>query len=93
MARFLLHYLAPFLAPTLCWLLWVWWARRRAAARGEPPGAASVKGPWLWLIAAGAALTAVSLLALALTSGAPKDSGDYRAPRFEGGEIIPPGYD
>ncbi|MHC8510087.1 MAG: DUF6111 family protein [Rhodospirillales bacterium] len=96
MVRILLHYLLPFIAPTLFWMLWAWWLDRRARKRGEIApnlGVRIGRGPWPWLIIAGVVLTAVSLFTIAVTSGAPPDAGEYTAPRLEDGKIIPPSYD
>jgi hypothetical protein len=90
--RILLQYVLPFLLPTLCYLLWVWYATRRANATGGTAPALA-EGPWVWLIGAGAALVIAMLAAIALTTGADRDAGSYRAPVFKDGEIVPPGYD
>ena len=45
-------------APFVVWFVWKWWAERT----GRPMGAT----PWAWLVAAGAVLVGLSLLATPL---------------------------
>lgn len=90
--RFLVQYVLPFLLPSLCYLLWVWYATRRAnATGGQAPSVTD--GPWPWLIGLGAALVVGMLVFIALSTGADPDAGTYRAPVYKDGEIVPPSYD
>jgi len=91
MTRILLQYLLPLLLPTAAYMAWIWYARRRHMGDGDPP--ALRKGPLFWCLVAGFALMAAGLITLALTSGAPPDSGDYRPPRLEGGKVVPPMFE
>jgi heme A synthase len=59
--RMLLIRMIFFLLPFAGWFIWQWIARKT----GRPMGAT----PWTWLIAAGAVLAALSLMATALFQG------------------------
>ena len=79
--RFFITYLLPLLLPLAIYLMVVW------ATRGQSPGWLD-ETPWLVLIAAGVALTALSLLGWSLLSGAPPNEV-YVPPHLEGGEVVP----
>lgn len=87
MTRILITYLIPFLMPLAAYLLWVWYRTAYAKKHGgEPPQVE--KGPWPWLLLAGAVLTLVIMGTTALLRGA--DAGaDYAPPRYEDGRIVP----
>ena len=90
--RVILQYVLPFLLPTLCYLLWVWYATRQSKAKGTAaPQLAD--GPWPWLIGSGAALVIAMLATIAIMSGDAPDAGVYQAPRYEDGKIIPPSFE
>ena len=86
MTRLLLNYLLPLILPTLLFLLWAWFARRRQASGGVAQQLSS--GPWFWLIMAGVVLAAGGLIYTALTHGG-DPGGIYVAPRFEDGRVVP----
>jgi len=77
----------PLILPTALYLLYVAVANRRSpAAPGQPLWWREM--PWLWLVAAGAALVAICFVALALFGGAPPGSA-YRPARLIDGKIVP----
>jgi O-antigen/teichoic acid export membrane protein len=61
MFRVLLVRLVLFCVPFAVWFGWRWWARRQGLAHPDTP--------WAWLIAAGAILAALSLLATGVLQG------------------------
>ena len=82
MARVLLLYVLPFALPSLVYLAWMWWRARRGLAPLD------AKTPWVWLAAAGVALTAlVAFLYDDAHRAAP--GGLYEPPRLEGGKVVP----
>lgn len=85
MMRILLQYLLPLLLPTLIYFLWVRMNKRRIASR-------SIdwvhEGPWFWLILAGVALMAASLVFVALTGGVEPGSRII-APTYKDGRVVP----
>ncbi len=92
MTRFLIQVALPLLAPFAIYILWLWYAQKRAERHGnEPP--AFTRGAAFISIMIGAVLAVISLVALALVSGDPPTSGAYQSPRLEGGRIVGPSYD
>ena len=73
----------PLVLPTLLFLGYVGYARRRG---GEAPPV-----PWVWLAIAGGVLLAVTFAALALFGGAPP-SDVYRPPKLINGVVQPGEY-
>ncbi len=47
-----------FLVPFMVWFAWAWWAKRTGRQMGSTP--------WAWLIAGGAVIVALSLMATAI---------------------------
>lgn len=91
MARMIISYIIPLIAPLLMYLAWHAYARASARKNGgEEPSLQ--KGPIFWSIVAGFILLAATLITLALTGGNPPDSGTYIAPRIENGKIVPPRF-
>lgn len=91
MTRLLLTYVLPLVLPTAIYVAWVWYARKTHKGEGELPGLR--RGPLFWCLVAGFALMAGGLVTVALTSGAPPGSGDYRPPHLEGGKVVPPSFE
>lgn len=82
MLRKILQYV-PFFLPFVGYAIYVIVARvsgRDASWRGAP---------WLWLTAAGLALTVVALLAFWALEPRTGTEGDYVPPRFEDGRVQP----
>ncbi len=61
MLRIVIVRLVLFLVPFGVWFAWRWYCRRTGRAHADTP--------WAWLIAAGALLAALSLLATGLLQG------------------------
>ena len=80
----------PLILPFVIYGLWLKWARMKAIREGHDIVPPWNKGPWLWLFAAGVALTAGILIFTALETGAPPDS-IYHAPALRDG-VVQPGY-
>ena len=78
MGRILLTIIVPLLLPTALYLGW-----RFAAGRGL-----SLPTGWLWLIVAGLALSALTLVAASVDFGTPR-SGVYVPPHVSNGEVVP----
>ncbi len=87
MIRILLTYVVPLLLPAALYVLYVIAARRIMAGRGDL-AAHLRRVPWLWLLAAGVALMAISLAIYSLSTGGDSDR-PYVPPRFEDGKIVP----
>ena len=79
----------PLLAPFIVYFIWRATVRRRelADAEGRKMGPWEDM-PWIWLISAGTALVALSLVLTAVLSGG-DPFGEYQTPRFEDGKIVP----
>ncbi len=90
MIRIILNYVLQLLLPTLVYLAWIKYGRKKHDNDDVPP--ALRKGPLFWCLIAGFALTAAGLATIALISGEPPDSGQYQSPRLEGGKIVPPHF-
>jgi len=82
--RVFLQYFLPLALPTLGYLAWTWYARRRGKGGDKP----LADGPWVWLVLAGVGLMLAGLVFLALTSGADPDRG-YQPPVYKGGKVVP----
>ncbi len=90
MIRILLTYVLPLLLPTLIYMAWVGYARKKHDNDDTPP--ALRKGPLFWCLLAGFMLTAGGMISIALMSGDPPDSGQYLSPRLEDGKVVPPRF-
>jgi len=92
LSRFVIQVAVPLLAPLAVYILWLWYAQKRAEKHGnEPP--AFTRGAAFISILIGAVLAIVSLVVLALMSGQPPTEGAYQPPRLEDGKIIGPSFD
>lgn len=90
MTRIILTYVLPLLLPTLVYVAWISYARKKHDNDDEPP--ALRKGPLFWCLMAGFMLMVAGLVTIALTSGDPPGSGQYQSPRLEDGKIVPPRF-
>lgn len=86
MTRIVIQMAALFLLPTLFYLAYFAWAKRRAAA-GERDPLHLQEGPWFWLMAAGFALVLAFFVWLGFDKAPP--GSQYVPPRYEDGEIKP----
>ncbi len=82
----------PLLAPTIAYILYLYFARKNKAdeeaGRDIPHWR---QWPWAILAPTGALLAALSLFILGLP-GADRDPGAYVPPRLEDGKIVPGGF-
>lgn len=96
MARFLIQVALPLFAPLAVYIIWLWYAQKRAEKHGDEPPAFT-KGSAFIAIAAGGVLAIMSLGTLALLSGHDAsegaDRGSYVSPRLENGEIVGPHFE
>jgi hypothetical protein len=86
MGRIILQMAALFLLPTVLYLLYYSWAKRKAAA-GERDPLHLYDGPWFWLVAVGFGLVLAFFVWLGLDKAPP--GSEYVPPSFEDGEIKP----
>jgi len=87
MIRIFLHYVLPILLPTVLYLGWLAFARRRArVAGGKVPG--FDEGPWFWTILLGLVLMFGGLVTWGLFGGDAPGSV-YQPPRYENGKVSP----
>jgi hypothetical protein len=78
MGRAILTIIVPLVLPTVIYGSW-----RFAQGRGI-----HLPGEWIWLSAAGLVLAALTLVAVSIDFGAPRE-GTYVPPRVEGGKVVP----
>ncbi len=91
MSRILFQVLLPLIAPLGIYILWLWYAQKRAERTGDaPPG--FTRGSAFWAIMIGFLLMIGSLAWLAISTGVSPDAGRYQAPRLEDGQITEPVY-
>jgi hypothetical protein len=86
--RIVLDYILPLVLPTILFIFWRLFERKRAIARGAAEIPSLADGPWVWLAVAGVALLGASLMFLAFTTGEPK-GGRYEPPQLIDGEVRP----
>ncbi len=92
MFRIFFTYVFPLLLPTLVYMAWVSYARRKHDGDGDDDLPTLRRGPLFWSLVSGFVLMLAGLTMIALTSGDPPDSGTYQSPRLEGGKVVPPSY-
>ena len=92
MIRILFTYVVPLVAPTLLYLAYVSYARKRARAAGDDELPKIESGPFYWSLLIGFVLLIVSLIGLALTTGEEPGEGGYSSPRLEDGKITKPQF-
>ena len=96
--RIFLTYVLPLVLPTLVYVAWVGYARKKHVARGGGDGGGDGdlpglrRGPLFWSLVSGFVLMLGGLATIALMSGAPPDSGEYQSPRLQDGKIVPPHF-
>ncbi|MEM7444285.1 MAG: DUF6111 family protein [Pseudomonadota bacterium] len=77
------------IAPTVIYLAFAFWQRRRAIQAGSEQPPPVLQGtPWFWLILSGFVLFAAGLILLAVFGGSPPGSV-YVPPRMEDGVVVP----
>jgi hypothetical protein len=87
----MLQVLLPLIAPLGVYLLWLWYAQKRAERSGDTPPDFT-RGAAFWAILAGFVLMIGSLAWLAVSTGVSPDAGRYESPRLEDGRITEPAY-
>ncbi|BBK29745.1 hypothetical protein EDC65_5390 [Stella humosa] len=90
MIRILLTTVLPLLAPAILYGLWLLFARRQARDLDAGRDSLAVRVPWMALLLAGAALTAISLLYFGISSGT-DPWADHRPPALRDGAVVPGG--
>lgn len=89
MTRQFLTIVLPFLAPTVAYIVWIYFRQERedAEAQGRklPPWQ---EFPWTWLVSLGAVLVIAALVLFGAIDGADTDT-QYRPARYEDGKLIP----
>lgn len=108
MVRILLTYVLPLVLPTVMYLIWAAWVRKKVAANraklaenagGEPDDitpeeaeAFVIRTPWFRLISAGVGLVVITLM-LSVFFGPKNPPGSvYQPPRMEDGKVVPGQY-
>ena len=88
MFRGILYYVIPLLFPTLVYVLWMLYARyrMRMVHDGEMPE--WERTPWLLLLGAGVALTAIVLFTVAFVTGGTPGQ-EYSPAQLRDGRIMP----
>ncbi len=90
MSRILLTTVLPLALPFIIYGLWLAMARRRARQEADGTPGLLVRVPWLALLLSGLVLTAVSLVAFRMTSGA-NPWTEHRPPALRDGVVVPGG--
>ena len=89
MTKKFLTFVVPFIAPTIAYIMWVYFRQERedAVAQGRrlPPWQ---DYPWTWLVTLGALLAAVTIVFFGSLDGAGTDA-EYRPARYEDGKLVP----
>ena len=79
--RIFLTYVLPLVLPTLVYVAWVGYARKKHVGAGEGDLPGLRREPLF-----------CGLATIALMSGAPPDSGEYQSPRLQDGKIVQPHF-
>jgi len=90
--RIFLQYVVPLVLPMAVYFGIMYFLRHRAGARGDEVPSIE-RSHVFWSLFLGFSLMIAGLAYIAATSGVAPGNGDYRAPRFEGGKIIPLKFD
>lgn len=89
MTRHFLTILLPFVAPTIAYIVWVYFRQEQedaeAQGRNLPPWQ---ELPWFWLVSLGSILVIAALIFFGSVDGAATDT-EYRPARYEDGKLIP----
>jgi len=96
MFRMFITYVVPLVLPTLFFMVWAAWARRKIAATHATEEQAqeivAIKTPWFRLILAGIGLMVVGLLLSVLLGPKNPPKNVYQAPHIVDGKIVPGKY-
>ena len=89
MIKQILTILLPLLAPTIAYLIWGWFMRKRKHDLDDGKKLEAWQTwPWRYLVGAGAILSMISLLLLGLTTNN-NLTGKYIPPTVIDGELVP----
>jgi hypothetical protein len=90
MIKKFLTFVLPFIAPTIAYILWVYFRQEReeALAQGRrlPPWQ---DYPWTWLVTFGAALAAAAVILFGSVLDRTGTDTEYRPAHYEDGKLIP----
>ena len=87
MLRKLLTVVLPLMLPTLIYMAYAMFGRRKTAALEGAPASWWTGAPWTWLVTGGVVLAAAVLVTVALTGGF-DTSGTYHPARLIDGRVI-----
>ena len=90
--RIFLTYVLPLVLPTLVYVAWVGYARKKHVGAGDGDLPGRRRGPLFLSLVTGFVLMLGGLATIALMSGAPPNSGEYQSPRLQDGKIVPPHF-
>jgi len=85
----LLHYVLPFVLPTIIYVIWLMIAGRIDKTR---PGQHLRELPWAWLVGAGSLLMVAGLVVAALVTDGGTDSV-YVPAEYRDGKLVPGHFD
>jgi len=92
MIRKILTIAIPLLAPTIAYVLYVYFTAKNRESELEGRKLPEWRRwPWIYLVPCGAVLTAISLALLGLPGDA-DNPGAYIPPHMEDGKIVPGGF-
>lgn len=89
MTRTFLTIVIPFVAPTVAYVIWLYFRQEQADAEAQGRRLpAWQEFPWTWLVSIGAILAITAVVLLDATQGVDKNA-EYRPARYEDGKLIP----
>lgn len=90
MTRILLTVVLPLLAPTVCYILWIWFLNKKKKDEADKrPLKEWQTWPWMRLVGLGSVLVILSVLALNFLGTDGSESGRYIPPHMKDGEVVP----
>ena len=90
MIRTLLTVILPLLAPTVAYILWVWFMNKKKKDEEEKrPLKEWQTWPWVRLVSLGSVLVIISVLAFNISLGQEDERGRYIPPHMKDGEVVP----
>jgi hypothetical protein len=90
MIRQFLTVVLPFIAPTIAYIIWVYFRQEREEALAQGRKLPHWQDyPWTWLVTIGAALVAASLIAFGMIFQNTNVDQEYRPAHYEDGKLIP----
>ena len=94
MIRVFFTYILPLVLPTLIYVMWIWYSRRKKMHNSNDDSKLPILDHknLFWSLALGILMMIFALITIAIMTGDPPNSGTYQSPRFEDGKIIAPSY-